>query len=347
MCDPIQLQANSTTDRLWEFDKNILSKASISIPTFGGRRFLVDGKQLSYNDLLKDFAKLIPANASKEEKVLGNNVFKHLKQLDENATSTLKKQNVIRKIFTSIRSFFGNLTTNRRGTISDIEKKLQLSAGDIPSPSGNEPQQKVDSNDQKLDQLGYPKNKISKEFLKKLNLPNELHSVQQEQLKKEVGIDFPELVDALGGHEAVRNLPVLMHDKTKHADDFMDFLEPSDLSAPIMRGFKPNGAPFVAFRFVKVSGDKETELCETWTLKSQGKNVYPSGRGNQIAMNVNSFAGGEEDSKVALDRLKRLFKDELVGLMKDRKTADNKIEYYEETPILGKAEIKLWQPPKV
>lgn len=80
--------------------------------------------------------------------------------------------------------------------------------------------------------------------------------------KLEINPIHPSLIDALGGKEAVEKLPLLDIGEQMGDYDEIDFLNATNLSAPVMRGVDKYGRPFVAFCVEKNQYEPEDFMSE-------------------------------------------------------------------------------------
>jgi len=90
---------------------------------------------------------------------------------------------------------------------------------------------------------------------------------------------LPKIVQALGGEEAFMALPVLELDAARGTGrtGYLDFVQPEDMTAPVMRGKDSAGRPFVAFR-MQLTEDGETRVVvETIFRRYITGNVWTSG----------------------------------------------------------------------
>jgi hypothetical protein len=95
---------------------------------------------------------------------------------------------------------------------------------------------------------------------------------------EQLATDFPSFCAALGGQEAVAALPVLDLGGRGGTTDYIDFLKPEELAAPVMIGTDAWRRKFVAFR-LKVEGKRDMVMTlferysddhSTWSCGTRG-----------------------------------------------------------------------------
>lgn len=94
------------------------------------------------------------------------------------------------------------------------------------------------------------------------------------------------IMDLFGGRENFEKLPILDVDKIKGNEgyDYIDFITPNDMTAPIMRGKDRYGREFFSIRAQDIGGN--TAVQTIFKRYSEG-NIWTSG-GSQI-IRINSF----------------------------------------------------------
>ena len=132
------------------------------------------------------------------------------------------------------------------------------------------------------------------------------------QLKKTKLHTFPQLIEALGGAEAVLALPELDIGGRMGPTGYLDFLPVKDVTAPLMRGIDAYGRPFVT---VCYRHHDETIVECLFQRCVDNVNIWTSGHhkdfrlvcvGSQIIMNAGHTPQNTLMCAFQMDRLRRL-----------------------------------------
>ncbi len=134
------------------------------------------------------------------------------------------------------------------------------------------------------------------------------------RLATNLGIYDARIINLLGGLDYLISLPILELQGQLTWRDYIDYLNPEDLSHSIMRGIN-NQRPFIAFRYrvasecvVEVLHQRYTGDPTCWTC---GTNSYS---GHQIDFNFPRFwSEHQEYNDQQIDRIGRLLRHEPVG----------------------------------
>jgi hypothetical protein len=121
------------------------------------------------------------------------------------------------------------------------------------------------------------------------------------------------IINLCGGLLAISNYPVLDLNGRNGSTDYIDFLQPKDLTAPIMRGIDCFRRPFITFRYM-VSDGRNSDNMEVETIfqrYTDDKLCWTSGGyGKQISLYTSRINNEYELIKA---HLIRLLKYESVG----------------------------------
>lgn len=94
-------------------------------------------------------------------------------------------------------------------------------------------------------------------------------------------LEFAVLSDALGGPGAVARLPILDMGQGRVFTDYIDFLQPEDMSAPIMIGVDCGSRKFVAIRLRQDDGSK---FVLTLFQRYTGEGIWAWGSSNRSGL---------------------------------------------------------------
>jgi hypothetical protein len=127
---------------------------------------------------------------------------------------------------------------------------------------------------------------------------------------------LPQIVNALGGDKAFEDIPELDLGNRNGVTGYIDFLEPTDLSAPMMRGTDEHGRPFVALRLERTRprsrgrAARSSVKVETIFRRYVTGKTWTSGGASWIAGGALSWQD--------IDSIRRLAAGKLVGCRENR-----------------------------
>ncbi|MDF2549903.1 MAG: hypothetical protein K0S07_970 [Chlamydiales bacterium] len=141
----------------------------------------------------------------------------------------------------------------------------------------------------------------------------------------EVKIRQPAILKALGGLLNVQQLPVLELKGLGDFTDYIDFIEPDMMSAPVMRGLDSCQRPFIAFKYMINEGGQTVEYVETLFQRYIGDiNTWTHGCKylEHLFLGMDRLRNDNRD--FYLERVQRLMKGEELPLL--QRGADGKMQ---------------------
>jgi hypothetical protein len=245
------------------------------LPIFGGRRFVTESENLSYNDLLQKFRNSIPKEPTYEEKVEGQKILTHLKNIDQKANKDLQNKSWFQRLTTLVRQFFGNRNFDRSKVIKDMEELFKIKKEDKTKHNQKHfPIMNVDDAYEQIFKYCDPQTIVnlsstckgirerSKNYKRlQTNIEN-LRSMYSE-----MKIFNPRLIEALGGVKAVFDLPSFTPTFARTKNDPLSLDTFTHLKSPLIRGVDKSGNSFIA-------------ICYTFTELNDHDVIVADSKGN-------------------------------------------------------------------
>lgn len=151
----------------------------------------------------------------------------------------------------------------------------------------------------------------------KIEIDTEYTPEEYMQMLEDTKIYDADIINMCGGLIAISLLPKLTLVEERFRGDYIDFLRPGDLDAPMMRGIDHWNRPFIAFRYkIRLPSGPNENITEVETIfqrYSHQKSIWTSGgNAHQISMHHPRITNSDSKEQIA-EHLLRLIKKEPVG----------------------------------
>lgn len=139
------------------------------------------------------------------------------------------------------------------------------------------------------------------------------------EMLSETQIYNADIINMCGGLPHIFSLPKITLSKDRYRGDYIDFVQPSDLDAPMTRGIDPYNRPFISFRCRIRSlqtPDKEDRLeVETMFQRyTDNRHIWAvGGSSHEISMGCTRITGDETRRAKIAERLLRLIHGKPAG----------------------------------
>lgn len=139
------------------------------------------------------------------------------------------------------------------------------------------------------------------------------------EMLSETQIYNADIINMCDGLPNIVKLPKITLPESRFRGDYIDFLGPEDLNAPMTRGIDPYGRPFISFlyKFVFYANKVDRYEVETMFQRYSGNSrIWTSGgAGKEISMGCSRITDKEQCGLIT-EHLLRLIRGEPVGYMR-------------------------------
>lgn len=138
------------------------------------------------------------------------------------------------------------------------------------------------------------------------------------EMLSETQIYNADIINICNGLLNIVKLPKITISEERFRGDYIDFLSPSDLDAPMTRGIDPYNRPFISFRY-RIRSPKEDRLeVETMFQRYTYNSLTwtTGGNGREISMGCSRITCDRPQCDRISERLSRLLHGKPVGYMR-------------------------------